>query len=164
MIVNQQSMRDLVELVTGGLQITTGLDGRPLLLPAQTAPYTGKQFNAKGIRTVIQPDMDVMTVLSPEVLAIEGLWEKHTAVIEQKLAIIYTLQRWVQRSWAFFLLFPSIWIIYGYFHIGFPDVWRHALESAVITALIYLSKRWIARGFSWAIGRYLRTQLQKYIG
>ena len=160
----QQSIRDISELMTGGLQITTGLNGRSLPTPEQNTPYTGKQFEAKGIRTVIQPDMDVMTMLSPEVLGMDGLWEQHTAVVEQKLDSIRKVQQWIQQSWMLFMLIPISSILYDYIHVGFPDMWIHALKNLVIAGIIYLLKGWIARGLSWAGGRYLRAQLQKYLG
>ena len=160
----QQSIRDISELMTGGLQITTGLNGRSLPPPKQSTPYTGKQFEAKGIRTVIQPDMDVMTMLSPEVLGMDGLWEQHMAVVEQKLDSIRNLQQWVQQSWVLLMVFPTAWLLFNYIRVGFPDVLVSALQSAALAGIIYLSKRFIAQVLSWAVGRYLRAQLQKYIG
>ena len=163
MIAIQQSIRQLATLQTGGLQIITRLDGTTVA-PQNETPYTGKQFEAKGIRTVIQPDMDVMTMLSPEVFAVDGLWEQHTAVVEQKLSIIYKLQRWIQQGWVLLIIFPISWLLYNYIRVGFPDVWRSALESLALAAIIFLFKKLIARGLSWTIGRYLRSQLQKYLG
>ena len=163
MIAIRRSMRQLADLQTGGLQIVTLLDGT-MPVPQNTTPYTGKQFEMKGIRTVVQPDMDVMTMVTPEVFGVDGLWEQHTAVVEQKLSIIYKLQRWIQQSWILLMIFPSIWLLYNYICVGFPDVWISALQSLAITGIIYLSKGLIARVMSWAIGRYIRAQLQKYLG
>ncbi len=160
----RQSIRDISELMTGGLQITTGINGRSLSIPIQNTPYTGKQFEAKGIRTIIQPDMDMMTMLSPEVLGVDGLWETHTAVVEQKLDSIRNVQQWIQQSWMLLMLIPISVLIYDYIHVGFPDVWIHALKSFIIAGIIYLSKGLITRMLSWAGGRYLRAQLQKYLG
>ena len=160
----QQSIRDLSALMTGGLQIITGLDGRPLTVPEQNSPYTGKQFETKGIRTIIQPDMDVMTMLSPEVFGVDGLWEQHTAVVDQKLSIIYKAQRWLQQSWMLFMLIPASLFIYDYNQIDFSDVWVYALKNLIIAGIIYLLKGWIARILSWAGGRYLHAQFQKYLG
>jgi len=163
MIAIRQSIRQLAALQMGGLQVITLLDGTTVI-PQNETPYIGKQFEAKGIRTVIQPDMDVMTMLSPEVFAMDSLWEQHTAIVEQKLSIIYKLQRWIQQGWILLMIFPISWLLYNYIRVGFPNAWRSALESLALTAIIYLFKRFIARGISWIIGRYLHSQLQKYLG
>ena len=157
-----QSIRQLVALQMGGLQVVTLLDGTTIIPENETA-YTGKQFEIKGIRTVVQPDMDVMVMLSPEVLAVDGLWEQHTAVVEQKLSIIYKLQRWIQRSWIILMVFPVSYFIFSYVRIGFPAAWISALESLALSGILYLSRRLISRGVSWTIGRYLHAQLQKYL-
>ncbi len=163
MISMQHRLRQLVALQTGGLQVVTLLDGTTVV-PENAPIYTGKRFEQKGIRTVVQPDIDVVTMLSPEVFEVDGLWEQHTAVVEEKLSIIYTLQQWIQQSWLAGLLFPIGWLFYNYIQVGFPDVWLYALESIVIAGIIYLSKQWIARGVTWLVGRYLRAQFQKYLG
>ncbi len=163
MIAIRQSLRQWVALQTGGLQVVTLLDGTTTTgVPVEEASYTGKHFNQKGIRTVVQPDMDVMIMVSPEVFAIDGLWEQHTAVVQQKLSIIYKLSQWIQQSWLVILLLPTIWLFYNYLRVGFPDVWMAAGQSLLVSGIIYLSRRFIVRGFSWVIGRYLRRQLQKY--
>ncbi len=159
MISVQDRLRQLVALQTGGLLVVTLVNGTTIT-PENAPHYTGRQ---KGIRTVVQPDMDVMTMLSPEVLEIDGLWERHTAVVEEKLSIITTLQQWIQQSWLIGMLFPAIWLFYNSIRVGFPDVWIYALESVVIAGILYLSKRWIARGVMWLVSRYLRAQFQKYL-
>lgn len=159
----QRSMRELVALQTSGLQVITLLDGTTVI-PENETLYTGKQFDYKGIRTVIQPDMDVMTMVSPEVFTIDGLWEQHTVVVEQKLSIIYTLQRWIQQSWLLFMIIPASLFLYDAFTIDFPYAWFVLLRSGLVAFVLYLSRRWIKRGTAWAIGRYLRAQLEKYLG
>lgn len=163
MINMRQSMRQLAALQVGGLQVITLLDGTTVIPESETT-YLGKRFDDKGIRTVIQPDMDVMTMVSPEAFVIDGLWEQHTAVIEHKLSIIYTLQRWIQQSWRLFMIIPSSLFLYDLFTVEFPDTWFVLMRSGIIAFIVYLSRRWIKHGTSWAIRRYLRAQLGKYLG
>ncbi len=157
------SMRDylqqLIALQTSGIQVVTLMDGT-IALPQDEPVYTGKRFEQRGIRTVVQPDMDVMTMLSPDVLEMDGLWERHTAVVHEKLSIIYKTQRWIERSWLFGMPIPLVWLLYNYLHVGLLNMWSHIVESILITAVLYLSKKLIANTAISLLTRYIRKQLR----
>ena len=75
-----QDLRDLLEMYSsGGLVIMTRMDGN-LAETAVTPPsseYTGKTYNATGIRTTIQFDSDYVITMSPSVMHHPQVWQQH---------------------------------------------------------------------------------------
>lgn len=134
-----RDLQDVIKMASeGGLQVVTLVaeSEGDMTVSSTSSAYQGKIYDRRGIRTTVQFDSDYVTTLSPEVLAMPELWNRHAAVLQKKLIILQRLRVWVKRSWFLFLLVPL-----GTFIL---DLTAGGC-SVLLGAAIVLAQRWIAR-------------------
>jgi hypothetical protein len=139
----RSDLNDLVEIYSaGGLQVVTLLSGEDgtTTESGTNRPYDGKSYDQKGMRSIIQPDGDLVTVISPEVLTKPQVWQLHTETIDEKLAVLERLKQWARQSWVLFLIIPITWFGYNMMTKGFVEIGIAWLGPAIISILIVLAK------------------------
>lgn len=167
----RRDLHDLVEMFSeGGLQVVTlmaDLEGDT----AVPTPYQGKTYDQRGIRTTIQFDSDYVTVLSPEVLAMPELWQRHTAVIQAKLTVLQRVRFWGRQSWLLFLLYPLYTFISTLVSGGFPEEWLSLTINILGGVIVVLARNWIVRGFRliflppvlWVARWYVQRRFRQFV-
>jgi len=134
-----RDLQDVMKMVSeGGLQVVTlvpELDG-DAAVSSPSLTYQGKIYDQRGIRTTIQFDSDYVTTLSPEVLTMPELWQRHTAVLQAKLTILQRMRFWVRQSWLLFLLYPIYMFISALTTGEFPGEWLSLTSSSVHVAAV----------------------------
>lgn len=166
-----QDMKDIVEMFQdGGILVITFLDAKTKVFRMTTDDY---QENIKaianiqdqahhpaieGIRTSIQLDGDIVTILTPQMIQQNNLWQQHLNVIESKMLLFARLQNWIRTgSGLFFFL---IWL--GF--IGattqpneFFNRWFVVVTNTIVGFILYQVWRIIApRFFRWMVPHLLR--------
>jgi hypothetical protein len=140
----RSDLNDLVEMYSaGGLQVVTLLNGEDGTTTESDTnrPYNGKIHDLKGVRSIIQPDGDLVTVISREVLIRPKVWQRHTETIDDKLAVLDKLKQWARQSWVLFLIIPIAWAIYDVKAKGFPEVGFAWLGPIILSLIIALAKK-----------------------
>ena len=144
----RSDLNNLVEMYSaGGLQVVTLLneeDGTTAVSNANR-PYDGRTRNQKGVRSIIQPDGDMVTVISPEVLIKPKVWQRHTKTINDKLAVLDKIKQWARQSWVLFLIIPIAWTGYDIVAKGFSEVGFAWLGPIVLSIIIVLAKNRLLR-------------------
>lgn len=166
--------RDLTDLVDmyseGGLAIVTPLSGEST---AATAPlldkeYKGKSEADKGVRTVIQLDADMVTLISEDVLINPEVWQRHTLAVNGKLAVLGTLRTWARRSWVVFLTIPLILATYSARLDELPYKVLALTLNLVGSIIIVRAREWLLRVVLAPLVMrlvmwYLQRRFQKFI-
>ncbi|MDQ3186835.1 MAG: hypothetical protein M3Q16_10365 [Pseudomonadota bacterium] len=134
----------------GGLQVVTLIaepegDTAVSSPPSPSPVYQGKIYDRRGIRTTIQFDLDYITTLSPEVLGMRELWERHTDVLQKKLIILQRIRYWVRRSWLLFLLYPIYTFISALTTHGVSGESLSLICSLLLGVAIVLARKWMVR-------------------
>jgi hypothetical protein len=169
-----RDLHDVVEMVSeGGLQVVTlivDLEG-DTAVPTPYTPYQGKIYDRRGIRTTIQFDSDYVTVMSPEVLAMPELWQRHTAVLRAKLTVLQRMRFWGRQSWLLLLLYPLYTFISALMTGDFPEEWLSLTISALSGVMMVLARKWIVRGLRflllppllWAGRWYVQRRFRQFV-
>lgn len=143
-----QDLEDLMEMFSeGGSQVVTLVaDSENITaLSTPSSAYQGKNYDRRGIRTTIQFDSDYVTILSPEVLAMPDLWQRHTDALQAKLSILQRMHLLIEKSlFVFFILAPIIYMLISYLTGGFPGEWLALIGSGLAVA-IACARKWIVR-------------------
>lgn len=143
-----RDLQDVTRMVSeGGLQVVTLTAERAgdTAVPIPSSAYQGKIYDQRGIRTIIQFDSDYVTTFSPEVLVMPELWQRHTAVVQDKLTVLQRMRFWGRQSWLLFLLYPIYTFISALMTGGFPEEWLSLTISALWGVIIVLARKWIVR-------------------
>ncbi len=173
-----RDLQDVMKMVSeGGLQVVTLMPELEVGTAVFSLPpaYQGKIYDQRGIRTTIQFDSDYVTTMSPEVLAMPELWQRHTDVLQEKLSILKKMQFWVGQSWLLFLIYPVYMVISALMTDGFPGEWLSLTSSAhvgmVMGVVIALVRKLIVRFLRalllppvlWAVRWYVQRRFQQFI-
>ncbi len=177
-----RDLQDVMKMVSeGGLQVVTlipELEGGAAVF-SLSSTYQGKIYDQRGIRTTIQFDSDYITTISPEVLAMPELWQRHTDVLREKLSILKKTQFWVGKSWLLFLIYPVYTVIFALMTEGFPGEWLSLTSGAhvgmamglVAGAAVVLARKLFVRLLRvlllppvlWAARWYAQRRFQQFI-
>ena len=136
----KETFSTLREMYTeGGLEVAT-IDDESLTGPTQ---YLA--------RTIIQPDADVIMVVSRKALGNSEAWQTHLEAVTKKVNSIRRLRTLLRNLWSLSLI-PLVWGTYGFFSGDIVQIaWSFAL------AVLPLAIRPIVTQLA---GRYLLKRLK----
>lgn len=164
--------RDLTDLVDmygeGGLAIVTPLSGesKTAAAPVLDEKYEGKEASEEGVRTILQIDSDMVTIMSEDVLENPDVWLRHTQAVNRKLAVLGRLPIWLRRSWILFLPFSLAPLLVSARYEEIDNLFAWALSGLLATSIGLARKRLmgvvlplVARLATW----YLQRRFQQFI-
>lgn len=142
----RQDIGELIEMYSaGGMIVLTAGDGttRSATAPTLDETYDGKVSDQPGIRTTIQLDMNVITLVSADLANRADVWQRHATAVDARLALIERVQQWARQSWLLFLALPLFWL--GSDLMDRQLDTRSLLASAALSGLLYLGRNLIRK-------------------